>query len=129
LLVIDTNVLVGVLRRKPPALKWLSSAPNENLVVPGFVVMELVAGCENAQELAEVDELMKNFTVYWPDEKGVARALGYFRSYYRSHGLGLVDALIAACAVSLRVPICTNDLGFKAIPRLKVISPYAPSRK
>jgi len=129
LLVIDTNVLVGVLRRKPPALKWLNSATNETFIVPGFVVMELVAGCENAQELADVDELMKKFTVYWPNEKGVARALGYFRSYYRSHGLGLVDALIAACAVNLHIPVCTNDQGFRAIPRLKVISPYAPSRK
>jgi predicted nucleic acid-binding protein len=88
--------------------------------------MELVAGCENAQDLAEVDALIKDFEIYWPNEKGVARALGFFRSYYRSHGLGLVDALIAACAISLRVPICTNDLGFRAIPRLKVISPYKP---
>ncbi len=129
MLVLDTNVIVGVLRQYPNAVKWHTSIANELLTVPGFVVMELVVGCRNKHELSELNALIKTHLVYWPDGNEVSKALDYLARYNRVSGLGVVDALIAACAVALRVPLCTFDNDFKAVPRLKIIASYTwPSR-
>ena len=43
-----------------------------------------------------------------------------------SHGLGIIDALIAECAIGLGVPLCTfNVRHFSAVPGLVTERPYA----
>ncbi len=124
MLVLDTNLLIGLLRQYPAALKWFKSVVHESPIIPGFVVMELVAGCKNKRELLEVDQLVKTFPVYWPTASEASNSLEYLKAYYKMSGRGIVDALIAACAIGLRAPLCTFDKDFRPVPRLKIIEPY-----
>ena len=95
---VDTDVLIDVQRGHPPALAWFA-ARTDLPAVPGFVVMELVQDARNAREVRRALKLVAPLQVVWPTEADCARALSDFTAYHLSQGLGLLDALIAACAV------------------------------
>jgi len=122
--IVDTDVLIDVQRGHPPALAWfggLSKLP----AVPGFVVMELVQDARNAREVRRALKLVSPFQIVWPTEVDCARALSDFSVYHLSHNLGLLDSLIAACAVGLSAPLYTfNDKHFRMVPGLTIAQPY-----
>src|SRR5438477_12231956 len=95
---VDTDVLIDVQRGHPPALAWFAGL-TDLPAVPGFAVMELVQDARNAREVRRALKLAAPLQVVWPTEVDCARALSDFSTYHLSHGLGLLDALIAACVV------------------------------
>ena len=106
---VDTDVLIDVQRGHPPALAWFAGL-TDLPAVPGFVVMELVQDARNGREVRQALKLVAPLPVVWPTEADCARALSDFTTYHLSHGLGLLDALIAACAVGLSATLYTfND--------------------
>jgi predicted nucleic acid-binding protein len=51
--------------------------------------------------------------------------LADFTAYHLSHGLGLLDALIAACAIGRAATLLTfNAKHYKAVPGLVIAEPY-----
>ena len=121
---LDTDILIDVQRGHKPAVAWfaeLESIP----AVPGFVVMELVQGAENTQQIRQALKLISPFTVVWPSESDSNRALADFTAYHLSHNLGLLDSLIAACATGLSATLCTfNAKHYRIVPDLKIEQPY-----
>ncbi len=95
---LDTDVLIDIQRGHAPAIAWFASLP-EVPSVPGFVVMELVQDAQNLQQVRNALKLVAPLPVIWATEADCARALSDFTTYHLSHNLGLLDALIAACAV------------------------------
>lgn len=121
---VDTDVLIDVQRGHPPALTWFSGLtilPG----VPGFVVMELIQDARNAKEVRQALKLVAPLQVVWPTEMDCQRALSDFTAYHLSHGLGVLDALIAACAVGLSATLHTfNDRHYRVVPGLTTRQPY-----
>jgi predicted nucleic acid-binding protein len=121
---VDTDVLIDVQRGHKPALAWFGSL-TELPSVPGFVVMELVQDARNAREVRQVLKLVAPLRVVWPTEADCARALSDFTAYHLSHGLGLLDAMIAACAVGLSANLFTfNTKHYRIVPGLATSQPY-----
>jgi predicted nucleic acid-binding protein len=121
---LDTDVLIDVQRRHPPALAWFGSLA-EPPSVPGFVVMELIQDAQNAQQVRKALRLVASLPVLWPSETDCMRALSDFATYHLSHGLGLLDALIAATAVARGATLCTfNTKHYRAVPGLVLLQPY-----
>jgi predicted nucleic acid-binding protein len=121
---LDTDVLIDVQRRHPPAIAWFSGL-TVLPAVPGFVVMELVQDARNAAEVAAALKLVAPLDIVWPTESDHAFGLANFASYHLSHGLGLLDALIASCAVGRNATLCTfNTKHFQVVPGLTTIQPY-----
>ena len=52
----DTDVMIDLLRQYPPAVIWLESLGEEEVVLPGFVVMELIQGSRNKAEQEVVEK-------------------------------------------------------------------------
>ena len=52
---VDTDIMIDVLRQFPVALAWLASLGAETIVVPGFVALELLQGCRNRVEQEKVE--------------------------------------------------------------------------
>ncbi len=52
-------------------------------------------------------KLVAPLRIAWPTEADCTRALSDFTAHHLSHGLGLLDALIAACAVGLSATLYT----------------------
>lgn len=121
---LDTDVLIDVQRGYPPAVQWIS-ALSEAPSVPALVIMELIQGAQNTQQVRQALKLVAPLPVTWVSETDCVRALSDFTAYHLSHGLGLLDSLIAACALSRSAVLCTlNKKHFKVIPGLRIEQPY-----
>jgi len=122
---LDTDILVDILRGYQPALDWFNSLP-ERPNIPSFVVMELIQGTQNKQQLSQVLRLVEPLPILWISQPSYAFALSKFTAYHLSHKLGLIDALIAGCAVGHNLTLCTfNVKHFGVVPELKTTQPYS----
>ena len=122
--ILDTDILIDIQRGQASALKWFSGL-GELPSVPGYVVMELIQGAQNNQQVQQVLKLVAPLPVIWPSETDCNRALSDFTAYHLSHGLGLIDALIAATAIGSAATLCTfNARHYRVIPGLDLEQPY-----
>jgi predicted nucleic acid-binding protein len=125
MLLLDTDVMVDIMRGYDPALQWLDTVPDEPIVLPGFVAMELVQGCDNHDERDLLLREIEQFQIAWPSPETSQAALEVFADVHFSHGTGLLDALIGQLAVALDTPLVTfNDAHYEPIPGLEVRQPY-----
>lgn len=121
-MLIDTDVLIDYLRDRPVAVKYL-----ESLLLPPAVstitIAELFAGVREGRERKFLDEFSTTFTVVNVD-KEIAKLGGlYRRDYFKSHGVGINDAIIAATAELAEYTLVT--LNRKHFPMLRdVLVPY-----
>ena len=127
MLLLDTDVLIDLIRNYAPAVAWLDEiwARGEKVSLPGFGVMELIQGCRNATEIKRVEKDVRNYITRWPSRATCKRALVAYTRYHLSHGLGMIDSLIGQIAVDQRLPFCTfNKKHFEAIFNITTIQPY-----
>jgi len=121
---LDTDVLIDIQRGHEPAIAWFSSLTDVPSV-PGFVVMELVQDSRNTQQVRKALQLVAPLPVIWATEADCARALSDFTTYHLSNSLGLLDALIAACAVGRSLTLCIfNVKHYRVVPNLIMAQPY-----
>lgn len=121
---LDTDVLIDIQRGHAPAITWFASLP-ELPSVPGFVVMELIQDAQNKQQLRNTLKLVTPLPIVWATEADLTRALSDFTTYHLSNSLGLLDALIGACAVGRGATLCTfNIKHYRVIPGLIMVQPY-----
>ena len=122
---VDTDVMIDIQRSYAPALAWFASV-SELPSIPGFVVMELIQDAQNKQQVRKVLQMVAPLQIVWPTETDCARALSDFTAYHLSHKVGLIDALIAACAVGQNATLCTfNVKHYRIIPGLNSEQPYS----
>lgn len=123
-MILDTDVLIDILRKHPPAVTWfvgLKTAPS----VSGIAALELAFGSLNKAELARVQKFLQLFPIEWPTEQDMQRALVAYSPLKLSKSLGLLDALIAATAVGAGETLATfNVKHFRSVPGLILIQPY-----
>ncbi len=121
---LDSDVLIDFQRKYPPAVAWyrsLTDIPG----IPGFVIMELIQDAQNRSQVQEVLRLVSPMPVVWPIEADCIRALADFTAFNLSHRLGLLDALIGACAVGRAATLCTfNVKHYRVITGLTTEQPY-----
>jgi predicted nucleic acid-binding protein len=87
--------------------------------------MELVQSARNRREVQQAMRLGAPFRIMWPTDADCARAFADYAAYHLPHGLGLVDALIAGCAVGLSATLYTfNTKHYRLVPKLVVAQPY-----
>jgi predicted nucleic acid-binding protein len=123
---LDTDVMVDILRAYSPAVAWLESLDDDAPALPGFVALELMDGCRNKMEMKRLLKRLLAFQIHWPTDSDCNRALAEFARSRLSHHLSIMDSLIGECAVGLNATLCTfNTKHFKSIPYLRTEQPYA----
>ena len=123
MILLDTDVMVDVLRGYEPAKEWLKSA--QEIGVPGLVAMELIQGCQNTREQKQLEKALSEYPLYWPDEDDCKRALASFSSHHLSDNIGLLDALIAETAIGGNAELATfNVKHYRVLRGLQSIQPY-----
>jgi predicted nucleic acid-binding protein len=124
MLLLDTDVCVDIARGYPPALEWYDQLPAP-AALPGLVVLELLRGCRNMREMQRMRRVLQPFAVHWPTEADCTRAVETYARASLSHNLGMIDVLIAECAIGLSATRCTFDQKhYKAVPGLTTLPPY-----
>lgn len=123
---VDTDVIVDVFRRYPPALEWLAKmVGEEEIVLPGFVLMELMQGCRDREEQERMKKKVEGYRVAWPTEEECEKATALLTDYHLSTGIGILDVLIGQMALERGVPLHTfNSKHYQSIPGLGMIQPY-----
>ncbi|MCX6375856.1 MAG: PIN domain-containing protein [Armatimonadetes bacterium] len=125
MIVADTDVMVDLLRRFPPAMEWLGSL-DDRLVLPGFVVMELIAGCKDRTEQRQVERIIRPFPITWPTREALNSALSVFADHHLGHAISMLDAVIGQTAAHLGLPLATfNRKHYSVIHGLKTVQPYS----
>ncbi len=123
LLVVDTDVLIDYLRDQPQAVAFLEGA-EQPLATSVITVAELYAGVRDGEERQRLDVFVAAFDVLNLDRQSAHCAGLWRRQYGPSHGTGLADALIAACAEVAGATLVT--LNRRHFPMLaEVLVPYA----
>lgn len=125
ILLLDTDVLIDYLRSRIEAVNYL-----ENLIevpiVSSVTIAELYAGVREGKERKILDDLVENLTVISITSKIAVNGGLFRRDYFKSHGVGLADAIIAATAEAESAVLVT--LNEKHFPMLaKVFVPYRKS--
>lgn len=125
---LDTDVMVDLLREYQPAVKWLASLGEQEAPgLPGFVVMELIEGekIRNKADLLVLRRRLRMFKLYWPGAAECDKALTELFAHYLGDGLRPFDALIGACALTHNAVLCTfNTRHFDLIAGLRTEQPY-----
>jgi Predicted nucleic acid-binding protein, contains PIN domain len=81
MIILDTDVMVDILRGYPPAVSWLESLGEQELGLPGFVVMELIRGCRNRREQRLLENALAEYTILWPTRRDCDAALQVFSEF------------------------------------------------
>ncbi len=124
---LDTDIMIDILRGYGPAVEWLRSLGDEEIGIPGYVAMELVDGCKSRgqAELDRVEDMIERSRTYWPSDEDCQRALDHFKDIVLTHGTSPFDVLIGECAVGMGVPLYSfNVSDFDSIPDLSLEQPY-----
>jgi predicted nucleic acid-binding protein len=123
---LDSDVMIDLLRQYPPAIEWFDALDeDEEIVLPGYAVMELLQGCRNRAEQDRLQGTLAPYGVVWPSPTDCANALDIFRQYHLSHSAGLLDVLIGQTAAALSVPLYTfNQRHYEFMPGLQTAQPY-----
>lgn len=128
MIIVDSDIMIDLLRQFPPAIAWLEELGDEEIILPGFVVMELLQGCHNKAEQEKVEQVLATYTTVWPSPETCEEARTVFAQFHLSHSLGMLDALIGQTAVSVNLPIHTfNRKHYAIIPNLDIVEPYGKS--
>ncbi len=123
--VLDTNVLIDVQRNHLEARQWANSVDPSTIGVPGYVAMELIQDARNRAEAAAAAFFTNRFTIAWPNDHFRDWALVEFTDQHLAHGIGLVDMLIAATALSHSATLYTFNLKhYRNVPGLMIEQPY-----
>lgn len=126
MILLDTDIMIDLLRQYQPAVAWLTSLGSEELMLPGYVAMELIQGARNKQEQNSLTQTLTGYRLAWPSSSACDAAFDDFSRYYLSHNLGLLDTLIAHTAIELVTPLHTfNQKHYAPISALITIQPYA----
>lgn len=75
-----------------------------------------------------VQKILRPYALHWPTVADCTRAYNSFASYRLSHGIGLLDALIAETIVGAGALFATfNDKHYRMISGLQFTQPYSRS--
>jgi predicted nucleic acid-binding protein len=109
--VVDSDILIEVFRARNAEVvaKWTELSSSDAVVLYSPVsVAEIWAGAR-PNEHAALTDLFAALTCTAIDEKAGRQAGDYLRKYRMSHGVGIADALIAACAVANKAELWTRN--------------------
>jgi predicted nucleic acid-binding protein len=123
--IIDSNIVIDLLRNLPQAVQWQQSLQRQNLAITPIVWMEVVEGAGNTIEQNKALRLMRQFSIEHPNEDDNNWAILQFGRFHLSHRIEYEDIMIASVAVRLNVPLYTlNIRDFAPLPGVDERRPY-----
>ena len=117
----DTCILIDYLRGKPEVQQKLLSDRKHSLGMSSVTYMELMVGALNKREVGIIKKAFSDFEIIEISEPISIKAKNLIENFTKSHGLQIPDALIAATALELGVPLSTANIkDFQFIPDLQL---------
>jgi predicted nucleic acid-binding protein len=119
---LDTCILIDFFRGHEQAAQFLEGLENPPFL-SALTVAELYAGVRQGEERVLLDNLVQNFPIIPLDNQAAMQGGLYRRQYGKSHGVGIVDALLASSAEAKNLILATRNV--KHFPMLESVHcPY-----
>jgi predicted nucleic acid-binding protein len=120
---LDTTILVDLLRQYSPAENWISQ--QQNLGITTVVWIELIQGVTNRVAQQNTLNVLKSYTKVEVEVIDIEWAIQTMLKFKLSHNVLAFDALIASVSYRLQVPLYTRNLKhFRPILGNLAQSPY-----
>jgi len=132
-LLFDTNICIYLIKKSPPlVLRRFDAYAAGTIGISSITVAELEFGVQKSLYPSQNQEALEQFLLplvilYFDHE--AAGTYGKIRALLENRGrvIGALDMLIAAHALSLNLPLATNNAReFSRVPGLKVLNWAAP---
>jgi predicted nucleic acid-binding protein len=117
-MLLDTNILIDVLRGEAAALAWLEQQPQPRISVISWI--EVLVGCREGE--SEVVQTWLETFPRLPLDDAIARETVRLR---QQHGLKVPDAIILATARCAQLPLATRNSRDFPLTLVGVLHPYA----
>lgn len=118
----DTCILIDYLRGKTEIQQKLSKDIAQGLGFSSVTYMELMVGALNKREASIIKKAFSDFDIIELSDPISRKARCLIEDYSKSHGLLIPDALIAATALELGLPLYTENIkDFQFIPNLILV--------
>jgi predicted nucleic acid-binding protein len=117
----DTTVIIHLFRKNAAARAWME-AQAERLSITPYTWLEIIYGAPGKRGQAACLAIMKKFDLVFPVRADIEWAM---LAYRLSHGVSVVDCLIASVAHRLQVPLYTDNVkDFPMLAAKLVVKPY-----
>lgn len=126
---LDTNILIYLIRNKPPAVAVrINALAEEDMMCMSFITYaELLKGAERSTRKADVmrrlDGLVRQVPVHYPGGRGICEhyAVQFMRLKDAGTPIGGNDLWIACHALDEEATLVTNNLGeFSRVQGLRI---------
>ena len=124
---LDTNICIYIMKKRPESvIKKFQSFRGGDIGISSVTLAELNYGVAKSQRVVHNKNLLEQFLVpmeLYAFDCLAAEAYGHLRAQLEKKGrpIGAMDLMIAAHALSLDMPIVTNNIReFKRVTGLKV---------
>ena len=108
--VLETTVIVDLLRNYPPAETWIQSQTHSSFGITPIIWMEVIGGGPTKIKRNQAARLMQRFDMIDLTSTDFLWAMQQQMTYELSHGVGMMDCLIASVSQRLQIPLYTHNL-------------------
>lgn len=105
---LDTNIIIDLLRGYPPAKTWISTRTQPSVI--RAVWLEVIEGAQNKNDLERALKLLRDFALVEFVQQDFEWATTALITYRLSHGVDMLDCLIAAPSNRLNLTLYTHNL-------------------
>lgn len=107
---IGTTIIVDLLRNHSPLFVWMNANQSLQLAITPIVWLELIAGARDRKTQDQIEQVLSPYQMEYLIDTDLDWVMRQFRQYKLSHGIGILDCLIAAPAYRLQIPLYTKNL-------------------
>jgi len=101
---VDSCVFIDIFRGNEQLYKDLLK---KKIFISSIVYMELIQGARDKIELEKIDKFLNEYKILPITQKISTKCMKLMKQYSISHGLLIPDALIAATAITKKIPLWT----------------------
>lgn len=123
--IVDSTVLIHILRGNLTARSWFSAQLIKLSVTP-ITWLEIMYGVPSKREQTRTKALLDQFDIAYLTPTDMDWAMQQLLTYRLSHGITIMDCLIASVSYRLQIPLYTHnvrDMTILLSPVL-VVKPY-----
>ena len=107
--VVDTTVLIHILRNNTTALSWLNAQPGKLSITP-ISWMEVIDGAGSKAAQQQAKQLLGRFGMIFFVEIDLRWAMQQLESFRLSNGSHMMDCMIASVCYRYQIPLYTHNL-------------------
>src|SRR5262245_33544205 len=127
--VLDTDVLIEIFRDDDRARAWLARIESHVPGIPSCIWKSCWEPARNKREQRALATQLAQYTILHLESGDSPKAQEWFEQFHLSHGIGIMDCLIATIPFRLGCPFFTFNLKhFRVLPGLDVHAPYRRPR-